>query len=250
MTDLKGAITFVTGAARGIGHGLALDLAARGSLVAAFDVDTTGLQRTVAAIEGSGGRAVAKPLDVRDSKGVIGAFDEAAAELGGLDILVAGAGAISFGRILDLDVDEWRRVMDVNATGVFLCLKAASRLMVAGGKGGSIVAISSVAGKEGEVGLGHYCASKFAVLGLVQTLAKELAEYDVTVNAVCPGTVMTPMIDQLSAASGEDALTFVDRQLIKRPQTPAEIGEAVAFLYGSRSITGQAINIDGGTVFH
>lgn len=250
MTDLKGAITFVTGAARGIGHGLALDLATRGSLVAAFDVDTAGLQQTVAAIERSGGRAVAKPLDVRDSEGVTGAFGEAAAELGGLDILVAGAGAISFGRILDLDVDEWRRVIDVNATGVFLCLKAASRLMVGGGGGGSIVAISSVSGKEGEVGLGHYCASKFAVVGLVQTLAKELAEYDVTVNAVCPGTVMTPMIDQLSAASGEDAASFVERQLIKRPQTPTEIGEAVVFLHRSRSITGQAINIDGGTVFH
>jgi NAD(P)-dependent dehydrogenase (short-subunit alcohol dehydrogenase family) len=149
-----------------------------------------------------------------------------------------------------MELSEWQKILAVNATGVFLCSRAAARLMVAGNIEGSIVSISSIAGKIGDPGLAHYSASKFAVVGFTQSLAQELAPHGITVNAICPGVVMTPMIEDLAQDWDASIEEMMSAQAIKRPQTPSEIAAAVLYLHTVRSVTGQAINVDGGTVFH
>jgi meso-butanediol dehydrogenase/(S,S)-butanediol dehydrogenase/diacetyl reductase len=148
-----------------------------------------------------------------------------------------------------MDAGEWRRVLEVNATGTFLASRAVARRLVVEGRPGSIVSIASIAGKRGDPQLAHYSASKFAIVGLTQALARELAEHDVTVNAVCPGLVETQMIEQVAAGWNTSVERMLDAQAIHRPQTADEIADAVAFLHRNRSVTGQAINVDGGTIF-
>jgi meso-butanediol dehydrogenase/(S,S)-butanediol dehydrogenase/diacetyl reductase len=167
-----------------------------------------------------------------------------------IDVVVNVAGVLSLALVTELPVDEWDRVMGVNARGPFLVARGALPRMIER-RGGSIINISSTAGKEGEATLAHYSASKFAVIGFTQALAREVAEFDIRVNAICPGVVNTPMIGQVAAAWGRSADDLAaDLQLLKRPQDAREIGAAAVFLATMPSITGQAINIDGGTVFH
>ena len=171
-------------------------------------------------------------------------------DLGGLNLAVNCAGVHSVAPVVDLDPAEWRRVLEVNATGVFLVSQAAARLMIARGGPGSIVSIASTSAKSGRAGAAHYAASKFAVVGFTQALAKELAEHDILVNTVCPGSVATPMFDRLIAERGVTTADIHANQLLKRFQTGEDIAYAVAFLHTSRAMTGQAINTDGGSVFH
>jgi meso-butanediol dehydrogenase / (S,S)-butanediol dehydrogenase / diacetyl reductase len=178
---------------------------------------------------------------------------------GRIDVLVNNAGVSSGVAFQELDEAEWDRVNNVNAKGVFLTTRAVVPHMIEQ-RSGSIVSISSMAGKEGLPLLAHYCATKFAVIGITQSLAKELAEYGVRVNAVCPGVVRTPLweplLDQLSESRGisrEEAWQeFVDPIPLGRPQEPEDIGEAVAFLASdrARNMTGQGINVSGGMQLH
>lgn len=167
-----------------------------------------------------------------------------------IDILANVAGVLSISQVADLTVQEWDRIFAVNTRGTFLVAKATLPGMIAAGKG-SIVNISSAAGKDGVAGSAHYSASKFAVVGFTQSLAKEVAEFGVRVNAVCPGVVKTQMIADVAAAWETSAEAMVnDWQLIKRPQEAREIGAAVVFLTVMTSMTGQSVNVDGGSVFH
>jgi meso-butanediol dehydrogenase/(S,S)-butanediol dehydrogenase/diacetyl reductase len=163
---------------------------------------------------------------------------------------VNNAGVLSVRPVLEMELSEWRRILDVNATGTFLVSRKAARLMVAGGKGGSIVSVASIAGKQGDALLAHYSASKFAVVGFTQALARELGIHGITVNAICPGVVETQMIQDFSTGSAKPVQQMVEAQVLKRPQTPREIAMAVAFLHANRAVTGQAINVDGGSLFH
>jgi NAD(P)-dependent dehydrogenase (short-subunit alcohol dehydrogenase family) len=194
----------------------------------------------------AGGAAV----DVGDELAIERLFSEACDVLGGIDLLVNNAGVLSVGSSVDLDVSEWQRMFDVNATGVFLVSRAGARIMLRQATPASIVSISSVAGKIGYSGLGHYSASKFAVIGFSQSLARELAPLDITVNVICPGIVDTGMVAEMNEGLETTMEEVLEDQLIKRPQTPDEIAAGVCFLHKCRSVTGQAINIDGGTVFH
>jgi meso-butanediol dehydrogenase / (S,S)-butanediol dehydrogenase / diacetyl reductase len=194
----------------------------------------------------AGGAAV----DVGDERAIERLFSEACNALGGIDLLVNNAGVLSVGSSVDLDVSEWQQTFDVNATGVFLVSRAGARIMTRQATPASIVSISSVAGKIGYSGLGHYSASKFAVIGFSQSLARELAPLDITVNVICPGIVDTGMVAEMNKGLGTTMEEVLEDQLIKRPQTPDEIATGVCFLHKCRSVTGQAINIDGGTVFH
>jgi meso-butanediol dehydrogenase/(S,S)-butanediol dehydrogenase/diacetyl reductase len=250
VRGLDGVSIVVTGAAQGLGRGLALSLGGRGARIAAVDVDGKGVQRTVKELIESGASAVGYELDVTSVTQAAAVFSLCSEQLNGIDLLVNNAGVLTYAPVLQLQMRDWRNVMEVNATGVFVCSQAVARLMVQQSRQGSIISIASVAGKEGEPGLAHYCASKFAVIGFTQALAKELAIHGITVNAICPGTVMTAMIGQLAAESGTDPEDSVKRQLIERPQTPEEVALAIEFVHACRSITGQAINVDGGTVFH
>jgi meso-butanediol dehydrogenase/(S,S)-butanediol dehydrogenase/diacetyl reductase len=239
---LAGRAALVTGAGRGIGRGIAQELASVGAHVVAGDIDHAGAAETVELV---GGRGEAVHLDVAEPASV-----EAALAGRRIDVLVNVAGRLTVSPVVDLAVEDWDDVMRVNARGVFLVTRAALPAMIEAGSG-AIVNIASVSGKAGEPTLAHYSASKFAVVGFTQALAKEVAPHGIRVNAVCPGVVRTPMIEQVSGAWGQSADAIAaDLQLIPRPQDPREIGAAVVFLATMPSITGQAINVDGGTVFN
>ncbi len=249
LAEIRGCAAVVTGAGGGLGRGIAADLAARGARVVALDVDIAGAEETARRIKLAGGAAWSSGADITDEAETAAAIGWAHDRLGALDLLVNSAGVLSCAPVVELEPAEWRRILEVNATGVFLTSQAAARLMIRDGRSGSIVSVASIAGKVGEAGLAHYAASKFAVIGFTQALARELATNDITVNAVCPGVVVTPMIKQLATGWETSVEAMVGEQAIPRPQTPEEIAAAVVFLHTNRSVTGQALNIDGGTVF-
>jgi meso-butanediol dehydrogenase/(S,S)-butanediol dehydrogenase/diacetyl reductase len=249
MSALAGVRAIVTGAGRGLGFGVARGLARRGAAIALLDVDQSAAAETLAEMQGEGANGVAVTVDVTDEDQVRDAVATVTHELGGIDLLVNNAGVLSVYPLVQLPLSEWRRVMEVNMTGTFLMSREVVRVMLAAGRPGSIVSIASIAGKRGDPQLTHYSASKAAVIGFTQALARELAGNNVTVNAVCPGLVETDMINALAKAWSTTVEAMIQTQAIGRPQTPDEIAEAVAFLHRNRSVTGQALNVDGGTIF-
>lgn len=240
----------ITGVGRGLGRGLALALAEAGFGLAVYDIDAEAATETAELAAKHGVRTTAGRADVTDEVSVRNAFSAAADTFGAVHLVVSNAGVLSVCEVVDMTLAEWRRVLEVNATGVFLVAREAVRHMTTRSIPGSIVNIASIAGKVGDPGLVHYSASKFAVVGLTQALARETARHGITVNAVCPGVVDTPMIGALADGWGQTIEDLVAQQAIRHPQEPAEIAAAVLFCHTCRSMTGQAINVDGGTVFH
>ena len=248
--DLAGQRILVTGAARGLGRGMAEAFAAWGASVGVADLDADGAAETLAQIRNTEARFWAGKLDVTDEISAATTIEACGAALSGVDLLINNAGVLTVSPVADLSLAAWRRVMDVNATGVFLMSRAMVRHLRAAGRPGSIVSIASIAGKRGDPGLAHYSASKFAVVGFTQALAREVAAQDILVNALCPGVVETAMIEDLSRAAAVPVSQWLDHQAVKRSQTPSDIAFAAAFLHLNRAITGQALNVDGGTLFH
>ena len=250
MGLLDDKVAIVTGAASGIGAGIARVLGREGARLVLTDLDPSRI---------GGDGATVLEHDVTSWASCRGVVDRTLEEHGRVDLLVNNAGVSRSVPFHELDEAEWTRVHDVNVKGVFLCCRAVVEHMMAR-RSGCIVSISSMVGKEAIPFFVHYSASKFAVIGLTQGLAKELAPYDVRVNAVCPGVVRTPLweplLDQLSATKGitrdEAWEEFVDGIPLGRPQEPDDIGEAVAFLASdhARNMTGQGINVTGGMQVH
>jgi len=248
--DLAGQRVLVTGTGGGMGRDIACTFAEWGAVVAATDMNGAAAQATLARVEAAGGSGCAAAIDIGDEASVAEGVASCRKALGGIDLLVNNAGVLRFSNVVDMSLDDWNFVMGVNITGVFLMSRAVARLMIAQGTPASIVSTSSISGKHGDPGLAHYSASKYGVIGFTQALAHELAPHDILVNAVCPGIVDTPMIRELAAAEGRPAEDYLAPQLIKRFQTPRDIAYAMAYLHTSRAMTGQALNIDGGTFFH
>ncbi|MEX0801622.1 MAG: SDR family NAD(P)-dependent oxidoreductase [Dehalococcoidia bacterium] len=275
MTWLEGKVAIVTGAGRmrGIGRAIAVRLAQEGADVAVTAVARPpdsfpehereagwlGVASVAGEVEALGRRALPLDVDVTDRDQVRSMVDRTIADLGGIDILVNNAGlALVSGRssLWEMDDEEWSREVDVNLNGVYHCCKAVARYLVERDRGGKIVNISSLAGRQGQAQYGGYTPSKFGVIGLTQMLAKELAPHRVNVNAVCPGSTDTDMMDGTFQRTGERmGITFdMIKQGVKmfiplgRQAEPPEIAGVVAFLASSRAdyITGQAINVDGG----
>jgi len=204
---LAGRTAFITGGARGQGRSHALVLAAEGADVAICDIagsgevgtlqydlpDAADLQETVRMVEKLGRRCVPIPADVRDTEQINGAVDRAVAELGHVDILVANAGICGFGRFAEITDEMWDDMIGVDLTGVFKSMRAVVPHMVEQGYG-RIVATSSMGGRKGNPNLAHYVAAKWGVIGLVKTLALEVAANGITVNAICPAAVDTDMV--------------------------------------------------------
>jgi meso-butanediol dehydrogenase/(S,S)-butanediol dehydrogenase/diacetyl reductase len=250
---LQGKAAWVTGGSRGIGRGIALALAQAGADLAVADLDIAGAEAAATEVRDLGRRAIGLRVDVTSAADVEAMARATVEAFGRLDITVNCAGIISVSPLESLAEAEWDRIMDVNAKGVFLCCKAALPALRRAG-GGRIINVASIAGKRGAPNLAHYCASKFAVVGLTSALAREVARDNITVNAICPGIVRTHMWDLLSDArrqgdeTAEEAWQRSVLALIPqgRPQTPEDMGALAVYLATAENLTGQAINLDGG----
>jgi NAD(P)-dependent dehydrogenase (short-subunit alcohol dehydrogenase family) len=251
-SELVGKRAFVTGGAEGIGRAIAAGLARSGVRAAIADIDVEAGRRTAFEI---GGDAIAVEADVRDRASVERAFSEALAQLGGCEILIANAGVSTMQHALELTDADWDFNFAVNARGVFLTNQIAARHFVAQGAG-CIVNTASLAAKVGAPLLAHYSASKFAVLGWTQALARELARYGVRVNAVCPGFVKTGMQAReiewearLREISPERVVAeYVAQTPLGRLEQPEDVADVVVFLCSdqARFMTGQGVNVTGG----
>jgi NAD(P)-dependent dehydrogenase (short-subunit alcohol dehydrogenase family) len=242
----------VTGAGTGIGAAIATALAEAGARVAVTDRDGEAAARVAATLPG----AFACALDVTDAASIEAGFATAEAALGKLDTVCANAGVSTMARVTELTEAEWDFNMAVNAKGVFLTNQAAVRRWKARGQAGVIVNTASLAAKVGAPLLAHYSASKFAVVGFTQALAREVAGHGIRANCVCPGFVRTAM--QHREVAWEAALTnrtpervvadYVAQTPLGRLEEPEDVARVVVFLASdlSRFMTGQAINVDGG----
>ena len=248
---LDGRKVLITGGASGIGLATARRFVAEGARVALLDRDPRGLEQAIRAL---GEAAVAVHADVMDEAKVQAAVGEAAQALAGLDGLVNSAG-ISFWRsFADLTFEEWRRTLSTNLDGVFLVCKAALPALKAAGKA-TIVNIASGAGLQPRANFSHYCASKGGLVLFTKAIAMDLARDNIRVNAVCPGIVMTPLVERNLALTGEREAAYqryVSRNLMQRFGSADEIADAVLWLSSSESafVTGSALSVDGGSVFH
>ena len=259
MTDnpagLSGKVALVTGGASGIGAGIARVLASRGAKVAIGDLDERAAASVAADLDGGSGLGLR--LDVTDRASTSAALDQVEELLGPVDVLVNNAGVSNVASFLDITDQDWDRLMNVNLRGVLIVTQRVLGAMRQR-RSGRVINISSMAGKEGLPNLAHYCATKFGVIGLTQALAKEVAPYDVTVNAVCPGVVRTPLWDDPDAGilrdlDGENGWqAFVAGIPLGRPQTAEDIGNACAYLASdlAANITGEALNVSGGQQMH
>ena len=195
--ELDGQVAIVTGAGRGIGRGIALALAAAGARVAVNDIDEASSRAVAGEIEAAGGEGLAVPASVTDEDEVRAMVEEVVGAWRSLDILVNNAGICPTGPLVESTVEEWDRVFAINCKGVYLCTRAALAHMVPRRRG-SVVSLASNAGKTAEAFLVPYSASKFAVVGFTQGLARELAPHRIRVNCVCPAMVETDMMDELA----------------------------------------------------
>jgi len=274
LEGISGKVALVTGAARrrGIGRATALRLAGEGADVACLDIaepyadfpdhavaTSDELDEVVALITATGRRALAVRADVADSAQVDAAVAEVVEQLGRVDLCANVAGGAGFGMgagpLLQLGDDEWNRVLAVNLTGTYYVSRACARSMIAKGIKGRIVSVSSQAGKRGVAFLGSYCAAKAGVILLTQTLAIEMGPFGITVNAVCPGTVDTDLLNKdgmlraVVEAGGESFEQWLRREIpLGRLQTADDVAAAIAWLCSDDAayVTGESLNVSGG----
>lgn len=239
-------VAFVTGAASGIGLATARLLLSRGWRVALADRDGAALDKALATLD-TGAGAIVLPLDITDEAAVCSAVARTEAELGGLDGVVNSAGIAADVPTLDMKIDLFRRILDINVTGTFIVAQAAARIMQRRGGGGAIVNLASVSGLRGSKGRSAYGASKGAVVTLTQVLANDLAQHNIRVNAVAPGPIETPMVKTMHTQADRDQWhRYIP---MKRYGTTEEIAKAIAFLLdadASSFITGEILAVDGG----
>jgi NAD(P)-dependent dehydrogenase (short-subunit alcohol dehydrogenase family) len=242
----------VTGAGRGIGRAVAERLSADGHRVALVARSKDQLDQVAAA---AAGETLVIPADLTAPGEVDRVFAEAERTWGEVEVLVPNAGAGHAALLTDTTDDDWARVLELNLTVPFRCIRRALPPMLDAGWG-RIVVVASVVAKRGEAQVSAYAASKHGVLGLVRSAAAEVARHGVTVNAVCPGYVDTPMTDETVVAisrrrgtSAAEARALLEKQQpIGRLVTPAEVADVVALCIGNGAINGQGINVDGGAV--
>jgi 3-oxoacyl-[acyl-carrier protein] reductase len=245
MANLQGKVAIVTGASRGIGRATALALAAEGAkVVVNYASSSSAADQVVAEITGIGGDAIALIADVSKADQVDALVDKTMEKWGRIDVLVNNAGITRDTLLLRMKPEEWQAVIDLNLTGVFLCTKAVSKIMLKQ-KSGRIVNITSVAGQMGNPGQSNYSAAKAGVIGFTRTVARELASRSITVNAVAPGFIATDMTADLKA---ESILQMIP---LNRYGQPEEVAGMISFLAAAPAaayITGQVFNVDGGMV--
>jgi 2-hydroxycyclohexanecarboxyl-CoA dehydrogenase len=241
-------VAVVTGAASGIGLGVAERLAADGHQVALLDVDGGAIERAAARLGTGAIKTLAVPVDVSDRSGVEAAMARVRTELGPVEILVTSAGIESFDSVLDITPEKWDRILAVNLSGTFHPIQAAIPDMLAAGWG-RIITISSSSAQSGAPNMAHYAASKGGVIALTRALAVELARQGITVNTIPPSLVDTPMARKAEADGDFPGVDIVGPMVpLGRAGTPADIAAACSFLYSDSGsyITGQIIGVNGG----
>ena len=266
MIDLSGNVALVTGGARGIGRGISLVLAEQGADVSVADLNTDGAAETAAEVANMGRSAIAVPIDVTDRSSIDSAVATTLDQLGRIDILVNNAGIIGSGEWWEREVpndDDWNHTFQVNVLGMSRVTQAVQNHMIERGSG-RIINIASIAGRQGSPEIPHYSTSKAAAISLTQSSAHQLARHKITVNAICPGLLWTPMWESIARRRSRFGSTQAEvrgmpgrevfEQIVaetmpmQREQTPEDIGKLAAFLASddAKNITGQAINVDGG----
>lgn len=248
----------VTGGSRGIGRGVALRFAREGARVAVC-ANEARAEEVAGEIRAAGGEAMSVVADVSDRRSVRALYDRVEERFGGVDISVQNAGVITIAKLEDMTEDEWDRIMAVNTKGVFLCCQDAAARMRRRGRGGRLINTASGQARQGFIYTPHYAASKFGVVGITQSLAKELAADNITVNAFCPGIIRSDMWDYNdkawgallgSYAPGELMAEWVKNIPMGRAGTPEDVAGLAAFLASDDAayITGQTVNVDGGLI--
>ena len=271
---VHGKVVFITGAARGQGRAHAVRFATEGANVIAVDVcapidgvpvdpaTEEDLRETVAAVEAAGGKIVAQKADVRDSAALAQAVQAGLAHFGRLDVVIANAGTAWFGRALEQTDEQWQTIIDINLTGVWRTCKAAIPAIIEGGRDGSVILTSSVGGLRGYENIANYIAAKHGVVGLMRTLALELAPHRIRVNTLHPANTRTPLMLNDSTMSKfrpdlehptEDDLAEVTSAMHVLPTPwiePEDIADSALFLASdeSRFITGSTLTIDAGSM--
>jgi sorbitol-6-phosphate 2-dehydrogenase len=255
---LEDRIALVTGGGQGLGQAICQRLAQEGSHVVVADLNEQSAVDTAADITAvTGRRSLGLKVDVTDEAQVEAIVNRTVAEFGRLDIVVANAGVVIAGEVTELPVEKWRTVIEVNLTGYFLTAKHAARAMKTQGSG-VIIQINSKSGKKGSYKNSAYAASKFGGIGLTQSIALDLAEYGIRVNAVCPGNLLDSPLwvnslyrqyaERLGISEEEVRQRYIDQVPMKRGCTYDDVCNVVVFLASDQSgyMTGQAINVTGG----
>lgn len=266
---LHGRVALVTGAARGQGRSHAIRLAREGADVIAVDIcapvsdsitypaaTAEDLAETVRAVEAEGRKVLARQVDIRDDAALRQVVADGVEQFGRLDILVANAGVLSWGRVWELTDDQWDAVIGVNLTGTWRTIRAVVPAMIEAGNGGSIVVVSSSAGLKATPGNGHYAASKHGLVGLANTLALELGEFGIRVNSIHPYSVDTPMIEpdamtQIFAKHPHYIHSYAPMPLQPNGfMTADEVSDVVVWLAGdgSGTLSGAQIPVDKGVL--
>jgi len=272
MVNMVGAVenkvAIVTGGAMGIGRSVAIKLAEEGAKVVIVDIDADALHKTETDITAHGNIAKGVKADIRDVQEIRRIVDMTVSEFGRIDILVNVAGVMKSLPFLEISVEEWNRVIDVNLRGTFFFIQACAAQMISQipqefrnrdrseRSFGKIVNFSSISGRRGRAVQAHYAATKAGVISLTQSAALAFAQYNINVNAVAPSVVLTPMWEKNSQdkskifgiSADKASVEFIERIPLKRPGTGLDMAEAVLFLCSSKAdyITGQTLNVDGG----
>ena len=252
-------VVIVTGAARGIGAGIAADLAEKGAHVVIADLNADAARQTASKISSGGNNAIAVAVDVSSRASVKALIDETVSRFGRVDVMFNNAGISQTCPFLEVTEEDFDRIMKINGLGVLIGTQEAAKQMIAQGHGGKIINTASVAGKQGYPLFAHYCASKFAVVAITQAAARALAEHKITVNCFGPGVVKTELWEQLDREFMERGLTekpeqaineFSQSILLGRVSLPKDIAGVTTFLASDASdyVTGQTVMVDGGMV--
>ena len=249
MGSLDGKVAFITGAGSGIGRGVAERLAKEGASICIADMDLEGAERTADLVGQLGAKATVVKCNVVSQQQLNDAVEHCATEFGRLDISIANAGIARMGHILELSLKDWQDQVDVNLTGVFLTVQATARKMVECGNGGRIVCLASLAAVNTGSGIWSYSVTKAGVRMMVRGMAQELGEHGITVNAIGPGIIDTPLAAGLAGEEGGAIRSNLEQRTpVGRTGEPADIAALVNFMAGPDGsfMTGSYVIMDGG----